>query len=571
MSSNDDPLDSFEDENPTNSSEPGRRGIVSPKGSPEKNAALAAALASTVKKDGRKRPMAEYVSEEEEDESGRDPTSSASVPKGITPSNPISKYEEIQLLTEEYLGEYLLLLGNHKAPALEQKRAVALPLDDPTRDDQIAAASKAYAEARALSDSAKAIYESYRALGQSLAPSSQTPATGMVMGNHVAPSNDTLAMMRMMEIQSNLAQKVKDIFNGGVKMSLKDNMAIWVAAIRTRKRATPLTSVEVVTQGILQSQVSKDFADLDSPPPEAMKDISLFVKYMLGRQTAKESWENQLALERLFAGIHQVVGPKRSGGYEYAEMLSQFIRRVTSLAEMLYSETIRDTRIVQAVLLGIHPRWRDSLFIAATRGNNTFPTRDSAGMILLSGQQLTLKQLHDFAEQLDQRVELSTVDKQITFELVPSTVYRAEIGGNQRFYVPPFSECKGDDEKYGARTPQSLKPPSPLHQQSPRTSSPHSGHKDKTREGQNSSHNPPPKREWKWSERKHDPCKKCLRLYNRTHTLAQCPTRDPVTGDSISFPKNKETTTSSHSSSSVSNDDEKKEYGDTSFKRRKNE
>jgi hypothetical protein len=319
------------------------------------------------------------------------------------------------------------------------------------------------------------------------------------------------------------------MYQGGVKMAGGDNPAIWIAQMHHHLNSNPLISPEVVIRAVLKDQVSRELKDIDPPSPEESKDIGLFVRHMLSRQSTKEKWDNHLALVRLFKGIHQVVGPKKRDdrqqtAFEYVETIASFIRRVRRLADILHPPPLessqRDLLVYEAVILGLHPKWRDGLFALANRSTRLrFPAED-----------LTMDALKELADQIDLRPEYRGA-KAITFELTPETRYRAEVVGGSRFSLPIFNELTHYDRDVGG------------------TGKPATGRDSSSGKGSSSGravfsasasavHPPSPtkgsggkKTEWVWEERKNDPCTFCLKQTGHKHKYGACPNRDPVTGD----------------------------------------
>ena len=470
------------------------------------------------------------LDEENDDEKKREGDNSSSASSSGDQSNVLA---ECKVELEKLLLEWQEENRKVRLPTLAYQEACALPADDPQKDVKVEAASKAVKRAHDSVAYAKSYYESQKDLYNTML-AQMTPAPLARAASPATPaletlnqSTATLNSMKEHALRTELVRNVASMFSNGLRMQLSDNRRVWVYAMMQYHQANPSISVEVITQAVLQSQISRDFLGDETPQGEAMKDFSLFMDHMLGRQTAKERWENQLALDRLWMGLHQVVGMRHRGAapYDYAEKMSAFIRRVKRLAEILYppshvEQSKRDAAVVRTVIQGLDSRWRDNFFTAATRVHAGFPET----------KKLTLDELTRLGNTVDLSRDLSG-SKTITFELLPSSQYKAEVGGT-RFYVPIFpgprqeaggglgsssSYNKPDQEKHRGGSGSSSS-----HNKQP--SSPTSVQRDK---------NLVPKKdgEYNWEERQKEFCTFCAKQTPpQKHTKGECPNRDPKTG-----------------------------------------
>lgn len=420
----------------------------------------------------------------------------------------------LQKEVSESLRAWTIAQKGFRASTWAFQNAQNLPDDNPEKERQVLTATKALATDTAVEASAKELYMRTRELYQSVVAettASEPRAVSTPASKHGSASGNSseLAGLRMSALQTQLADNVPFMYSGGIKMASGDNPAIWIHRMLDYLNGHPLITQEVIIQAILKTQVSKELKDVDPPSTDVTKDIHLFVNHMLGLQSKSAKWDNYLKLRQLFNGIHQVVGLKRQNGFDYAETVQSFIRRVRRLEEIVYTTSIdklRARRIYEAVVLGLHPRWRDQLFTLASRSKANFPSED-----------LTLEELKGFAEQIDVRPDLKGA-KTITFELIPETRYRADTGGS-RFYLPVFPDRTQDS--------------------SPVTSNPG---RDSSNKGSGlgktsslSSHGPqkPKKKEWVWENEKQTPCDFCFKNTGHRHVYLHCPNRDPVTGHII--------------------------------------
>ena len=389
------------------------------------------------------------------------------------------------------------------------QNAQNLPDDDPEKERQIQTTTKALATDTAVEASAKELYMRTRELYQSVV--AETTASEARAGSTPAPKHGSagasseLAGLRMSALQTQLAQDVPFMYSGGIKMASGDNPAIWIHRMLEYLNGHPLITPEVIIRAILKTQVSKELKDVDPPSTDVTKDIHLFVHHMLGLQAKSVKWENYLKLRQLLNGIHQVVGPKRPNGFEYVETIQSFMRRVRRLDEIVFPtsiEKLRDRRVYEAVVLGLHPRWRDLLFTMASRSKANFPLED-----------LTIAEMKLLAEQIDVRPDLKGT-KSITFELIPETRYRADTGGS-RFYLPVFPDRTQDSSPATSNT---VRDPS---NNNPGSSS----LSDKGSRKQ--------KKEWVWEDEQQTPCDFCYKKTGHRHVYLTCPNRDPITGNII--------------------------------------
>jgi hypothetical protein len=435
-----------------------------------------------------------------------------------------------------------------RPPSLAYQEACALPTDDPQKDVKVEAASKAVKRAHEAVAHAKAFYESQKDLYNTMLAQA-TPAPPERSGSPAMPGLEpwnqstyaNLNTMKAQALQSELVRGVPNMFSNGLHMNITDNRQIWVYVMKQYHQTHPAISVEVITQAVLQSQISRDFQGDEAPTPEAMKDFGLFMDHLLSRQSVKARWENHQALEQLWMGIHQVVGSKHRGAsQDYAEKFRDFIRRVKRLAEILYPPNTveshrRDAAVVRAVIQGLDVKWRDSFYIAATRVYPGFPET----------KRLNLTELERLANTVDMNREAPGAPT-VTFELLPSARYRAEVGGGNggQFYVPIFPvprneydrghDPKRDGGQRGGSSnggqrggsssssshTSSVPPPPPSNQQNKNTGT-----------GR-------PKDDRSWEEKKKDFCTFCARKTPPLkHIKGECPTLDPKTGKIISEAK----------------------------------
>lgn len=347
------------------------------------------------------------------------------------PDNPLEEtISSLEKRVEQMKLEYAAALGNITGPTKELQAAISLPDGNPDKAAAVAAAQSRLDEANQLHKALKNLYESHRTILSLRLQVASVASTGP-SDTRNATKNELRADLQMQHARSEIAKKAPPMFKNH-KLSTNDSIPIW------GQRLYDVSYREFMNQSMAIAaamvQLSPEVrAACDHVPEGALQHIDQFLGFIFRSQNQWTRYANATALETLFNDCYQLVGPKHSsGGYEYAETFPAFITRVHRLARILYPNVDKEQMgpiVARQVQIGLHPRWREQMFAAASNsGRFNFPRNP-----------LTLSALDDMAKRICTKSDY--LGKQpVTLELFPTVCYRAQVSDGE-FWIVSKDTC----------------------------------------------------------------------------------------------------------------------------------
>lgn len=364
-------------------------------------------------------------------------------------SNPlVETISSLETKVEKMKMDYATALGNITGRTTALQAAISLPDENSDKAAAVAAAHSRLDEANQLHNALKNLYETHRSM-----LSHRLQDTPVASTAHTGPRDATKAEQRMdLQMQyarSELAKKAPPMYKDH-KLRTNDCIAIWAQRLYdcSHREFMNQSMVIAATMAQLSPEVR---AQCQHVPESALNHIDKFLDFTFKSQNPWTRYANITALETLFNDCCQLVGPKHSsGGYEYAETFPAFITRVHRLARVLYPRMSREQIgpiVARQVQIGLHPRWREHMFAAASNSSKyNFPK-----------QGLTLSGLDEIAARICTKSDY--LGRQpVTLELFPTVCYRAQVLDGEFWIVSKGSHIQPDSHpvkvQSGKRKPQ---------------------------------------------------------------------------------------------------------------------